>query len=719
MFLFCRGLFASAEQARPDVPIVSKIHFKGNKAVKNEELRQIISTSEPSSFLGLGLFGSSQKPFSSEIFQKDISLIKKLYAYKGYFAAEIDTSIVREDQGKKVRLNITIRENKPSRVDSLRYEGIEPLSPELRKSYLQKKHLKVNDIFSVERLIDERDRTVSFFRDNGYVFFQQDSIRIKVDTAATSAGIIFRVHLPGQARYGPVHVVVHNPVKNDRSNDVKTFSRDNIDGKIFGREKVSPVLITSAISFRPGNLTSQSLERRTVENLGGTGMFSSIYINPDSVRAGELYTTLHLEPAPKHQFEPKLLLDNRYGALFYGGSLAYENKNLFGGAEQLQSSVEYGRQSGYSNRVLGSLTPDEYEKIIPYEFRLKSSLIMPVLKHPGNFYSATAEFSSTKQPVLLSSRNALVRGTYSAKLTNSSRVNFDFFEIESIKQDSIRGFTKLFKKDLARNIGIDPGNSARVQAAIDSLLETRINQTFRLRYNYTNRQKVAPEKTITNLDLLLENTGLLPWLVDRYIDKKTYAGLSDSDPQIFGTAYSQYMKVETGFSLSKNLTPGTQIAGRILAGYMRPWGKAQATPEERRFYAGGSNSMRGWLFNTLGPGSSTSEAASNFGADIKLELNFEYRMKFFKLFGQPSGITFFSDTGNIWDRSGPYGLTFRSLKKDFAWDVGAGLRLGSPVGPFRFDFAWKVHDPAEADPWMINRWKPGDFTFSFGIGEAF
>jgi outer membrane protein insertion porin family len=551
------------------------------------------------------------------------------------------------------------------------------------------------------------------------VFFQQDSIRIKVDTAATNAGIIFRVHLPGQVRYGPVHVVVHNPVKNDKSNAVKTFSRDNIDGKIFGREKVSPVLITSAVSFRPGNLTSQSLERRTVENLGGTGMFSSIYINPDSVRAGELYTTLHLEPAPKHQFEPKLLLDNRYGALFYGGSLAYENKNLFGGAEQLQSSVEYGRQSGYSDRVLGSLTPDEYEKIIPYEFRLKSSLIMPVLKHPGNFYSATAEFSSTKQPVLLSSRNALVRGTYSAKLTNSSRVNFDFFEIESIKQDSIRGFTKLFKKDLARNIGIDPGNSTRVQAAIDSLLETRINQTFRLRYNYTNRQKVAPEKSIMNLDLLVENTGLLPWLVDRYIDKKTYAGFSDSDPQIFGTAYSQYMKVETGFSLSKNLTPGTQIAGRVLAGYMRPWGKAEATPEERRFYAGGSNSMRGWLFNTLGPGSSMSEAVSNFGADIKLELNLEYRLKFFKLFGQPSGITFFSDTGNIWDRNGPYGLTVRSLKKDFAWDVGAGLRLGSPVGPFRFDFAWKVHDPAEADPWMINRWKPGDVTFSFGIGEAF
>ncbi len=541
-----------------------------------------------------------------------------------------------------------------------------------------------------------------------------------MDTSATNAGILFRVNLPGQiVRYGPANVIVHNPVKNDKKDIVKTFSRDNIEGKIFGREKISPKLITSSMKYRPGNLTSQSLERRTVENLGGTGIFSSIYINPDSVKAGELYTTLHLEPAPKHQFEPKLLLDNRYGALFYGGSLAYENKNLFGAAEQLHTSIEYGRQAGYSDEVLGSLTPDQYDKIIPYEFRLKSSLLFPVLKNPENFYLATAEIARTKQPILLSSRNALLRGTYSAKLTNSSRLNFDFFEVEFIKQDSLRGFRQLFKTELAQNIGIDPVDATKVQAAIDSLLQTRIDQTFRLRYNYSNRQKVAPEKTILNFDLLLEHAGLIPWLIDNYADKKSYAGFSDSDPQIFGTAYSQYMKIETGISLAKNLTPDNQIAGRILAGYMVPWGKAQSTPEERRFYSGGSNSMRGWLYNTLGPGSSISEAASNFGADIKLEMNLEYRMKLFKLFGQPSGITFFSDIGNIWDRSGPYGFSLDSLVNDFAWDVGVGLRLGSPVGPFRFDFAWKVHDPAEADPWVINRWKPGNFTFSFGIGEAF
>ncbi|NTU97576.1 MAG: outer membrane protein assembly factor, partial [Chlorobiaceae bacterium] len=97
LFLFCRALIATAEQdALPGVPFVGRISIKGNKAIKDDELLQVINTAEPTSFLGLGLFGSKPRPFSSDSFQKDIALIKKLYSYKGYFAAEIDTSIVRE-----------------------------------------------------------------------------------------------------------------------------------------------------------------------------------------------------------------------------------------------------------------------------------------------------------------------------------------------------------------------------------------------------------------------------------------------------------------------------------------------------------------------------------------------------------------------------------------------------------------------------------------------
>lgn len=665
------------------------------------------------------MFGGAKRPFNAEEFNKDISLIKKLYTYKGYFFSDISSSIDKKSDGRKVNINIRILENEPSRVDTLNYSGLEPISGDLQRRFFDQKLIKINDIFSVERLIEERNRTLSFFREYGYAFFHEDSISIKVDTVGTRAGIKFRLNLPPRLQYGSVNVVVNNTSRNRGSTAQQSFTKDRVTTTIFGKQKISQNLIVSAIEYRPGDITRQSLEQNTLRNFGITNLFSSIYINPDSVRAGELYTTINLETAPKHQIEPKLLVDNRYGALFFGGSLTFENKNLFGGAEQFLASTSYGTQTGDNTKLLTNLAPGEYQKVTPSEFSLKNRMILPVLKKPGNFYSVTTEYARTKQPILLSTRNALLRSTYSASIGASSRLNFDFFEVELVQKDSLRGFKKLFKTDLASNIGINPANENRVNAGIDSLLNTHVNQSFRLRYNYSNRLNTLPEKTIWNLDILAEESGSLAWLVDSYLDRKSYSGFTESEPQIFGVAYSQYLKMESAIGFARNLSTNSQLAGRWSIGLMRPYGKAETTPEERRFYAGGSNSMRGWLFNTLGPGRSASEAASNFGADIKLELGMEYRLKFFRMFKQPSGITFFTDIGNIWDRTGTYALTLQSLRRDFAWDAGAGLRVGSPIGPFRFDFAWKIHDPAEPRPWRISQWRLNDYTFNFGIGEAF
>jgi outer membrane protein assembly factor BamA len=719
LFLLLSALPLQAAESEPTAPYVGKVIFTGNRAVSDQELSQVIMTARERSFLGLGLFAKQRKPFIDEDFTKDLVLLKKLYTYKGYFFADINPLLQRKSGGKRVDINFRITENQPTTVDSLAYDGLGSVSRELRSRFLQKKKLHKGDIFSVEGLIDERDRAISFFREEGFAFFNEDSLRITVDTTGTRAGIHYTLSLPRQLQYGTVTAVVHNPLKRRSAGPPKTTFRDSTRITIPERENISPVLISSAISFRPGELTRRSSEERTLQNLGSTNIFSSIYIKEDSVKSGKLYSTVHLEPAPKHQLEPKLLLDNRYGSLFIGGALTYENRNLFGGAEQLRTSTEYGSQIGSSNNLLDNLTSSQYDPITPYELTLNNTLLLPVLENPGNFYSITAEYTETKLPILLSNRNALLRASYSAKKGPSSQINFDFFDIEWVQKDSLRGFGKLFRTDLADNIGIDPTDEAAVQTGIDSLLDTHINQTFRLRFNTSNRQQISNHGTLRTLNILLEHAGALPWLIDEYIDTGQRDGFTDTDPQIFGTTYSQYVKADTRITLIRQLSEKGQLAGKLDVGWMAPYGKAETTPEERRFYAGGSNSMRGWLFNTLGPGSSTSDAASNFGADIKLEMALEYRLKFFHLFGQESGVTFFTDIGNIWNRNGPYAFSLNSLTRDFAWDCGLGLRIGSPIGPFRFDFAWKIHDPALADPWVISSGSPGDITFNFGIGEAF
>ncbi|NTW51265.1 MAG: sorting and assembly machinery component 50 [Chlorobiaceae bacterium] len=698
---------------------VTSIRIKGNKALKSDEIRGIMTTSTRTSFIGTGIFRGGVRPFISEDFEKDINLIRKLYTFKGYFFAEVDTTVVRKP-GRTVDILIQIRENNPTRLDSLSYAGLDNLTEEIRARYLKKSQLKLKDIFSVEKLIAERDRTLEFFRENGYSYFHPDSIRIKVDTLGLNAGVHFQLSLPEHFTYGPVKAVVHDPIKKDDAKTAVRFQRDNISVTIYGGQKFSRKLFSSSIAMKQGKLTQQSLEQQTLQNFGSTNLFSSISIEKDSIKAGSVYTTVHLEPSPKHQIEPKLVVDNRYGSLFLGGALAYENRNLFGGGQQLRLSTNYGTQTSANTNLLGNLKEGQYDKIIPYEFNIKANLLMPVLKKQGSFYNTSAEYSQARLPVLLSSRREIFRGTYSTKPSANTRLNFDFFEIEVVRKDSLRGFQQLFKTDLARNIGINPANPTAVKNGIDSLLQTRLNQTFRLQYNYSNRLDTSPlKKTTWNLTTTAEESGSLLWLIDKYVDKKQYTGFGDMDPQIFGTAYSQYFKLDTQLAFAREVMPDRQLAGRIALGWMSPYGRATTTPEEHRFYAGGSNSMRGWLFNTLGPANSSSKAISNFGADIKAELGLEYRMKLFKVFGQPSGVTFFTDVGNIWDRKGPYAFSLQSLTRDFAWDWGTGLRIGSPIGPFRFDFAWKVHDPANPSPWQFTNVGLSNLTFNFGIGEAF
>ena len=688
-----------------DSPVyVKKISITGNQALSKEEILEVIST--------------SKDLFNQEVFDRDIALIKKLYTYKGFFHAVIDTSATRDDKKNRIILNINIEENPPARIDSVRYEGLDQISDSLKRKYLQKSKLKRDSVFTVDHLIEERDRTTDFFKEYGYAFMNEDSIRIQVDTVGVLAGILVNVNLPQLLEYGPIEVVVHDPPSGDTPEKLKRTEQDRIDIAVYGDQKISSDLITNYTTYRPGDTTRQSLQQKTLQNFGSTNIFSSVFIRKDSVREGNLYTSIHLETKPKHLIEPKIFVDNRYGDFFVGASVGYENKNLFGEAENLRVNTDFGMQISNSVDLLRNLDESLYSKYRPYEFGLSANLTKPELKKPGNIYAGTLEYSRSRLPILLDNQKGLLRLSYNAQLSKKSRLNFDFFELELVKKDSLDGFKELFKTDLAENIGVDPSDAAAVDNSLDSLLQTNLNQTFRLQYFYSNRNDPLRKTTYT-WNASIEAVGALTYLVDEYLDTKSYDGFTKDDPQIFGTPYSQFFKASGQFTFTKNLTEQQQLAGRVFLGAMTPYGKADATPDERRFYAGGPNGMRGWLFSTLGPGGNKSEAAATLGADIKIEGNLEYRLKFFKLFGQPSGIAFFTDVGNIWDRSGPYGLTFESLYKDIAWDAGVGLRIGSPIGPFRFDFGYKLYDPSQTEPWQFSNLNIGDFTFNFGIGEPF
>jgi outer membrane protein assembly factor BamA len=200
----------------------------------------------------------------------------------------------------------------------------------------------------------------------------------------------------------------------------------------------------------------------------------------------------------------------------------------------------------------------------------------------------------------------------------------------------------------------------------------------------------------------------------------------DGAYEVFGIRYSQYAKVDFDYSLTHNFTPKSSVAFRVGFGAAVPYGNSNVLPFEKRFYAGGANSVRGWGVRTLGPGSYDGKNSVNSFiyqcGDVRLDLNLEYRAKLFWVIELGA----FIDAGNIWTikeyEDQPGGVfKFNEFYKQIAASYGLGLRLDFDYFLLRFDVGMKAHNPAQGqEKWPLIR--PNlkrDAAFHFSVGYPF
>ena len=107
-------------------------------------------------------------------------------------------------------------------------------------------------------------------------------------------------------------------------------------------------------------------------------------------------------------------------------------------------------------------------------------------------------------------------------------------------------------------------------------------------------------------------------------------------------------------------------------------------PIHERFFAGGSNSFRGVVFDELGPQDPDSNNPIGGKAIVlfNFEMTFPILSKMENLFG-----TAFFDTGNVFERRKQ--VSFNNFQNA----VGFGLRYRTPLGPIRFELGWNLSAP--------------------------
>jgi outer membrane protein insertion porin family len=161
-------------------------------------------------------------------------------------------------------------------------------------------------------------------------------------------------------------------------------------------------------------------------------------------------------------------------------------------------------------------------------------------------------------------------------------------------------------------------------------------------------------------------------------------------------------------------------SGRV--GVVTKFGDTIEVPPSEQFYVGGRSTVRGYAQDQLGIVGETisDETGEAIGGNATVIFNLEARI--FLPYG--IGLVLFNDRGNVWETRTD--VRFDELKQT----VGVGLRWGTPVGPLRLDWGYKldrerdlcpapeeIERPADDDCTSPERESPWELHFT--LGHAF
>jgi outer membrane protein insertion porin family len=189
---------------------------------------------------------------------------------------------------------------------------------------------------------------------------------------------------------------------------------------------------------------------------------------------------------------------------------------------------------------------------------------------------------------------------------------------------------------------------------------------------------------------------------------------------LFGESTYSFQK--TGIDLRKftPLTDNIVLAKRINTSGIY-YSKQDSLPSDIRIYNGGTNSVRGWNRQELGPKRPLFDEEGGFekyvptGGHATISFNAELRFQLNQLI-KGFGIATFLDGGQVWGNFKDLGTT------PIQYGLGGGIRYRSPIGPIRIDVAYKLN-PDNEDLQIYqgknygNAWDRWGIHFS--IGQAF
>lgn len=648
-------------------PSVQEVQVKGNKKLKEKDILAAISTRA---------FTVLQRNVVAE----DVQKIVKLYHQKGYFNADVTSSIEFPREPRKAKVTFSIRENKKVLIDTINFSGNKSYSSRKLRSVMQTK---------------EENFLLSLFSDRGVL--QRDILETDIDRLT----VFYHDRGFMDARIGAPEIT--------KREDGFTITIPVEEGE---RYKVSGVKITGDTIDEPEKLKKklQSKEKH---------FFSREKLRKDMetlsrAHMDEGYAHTDVKPAVKQEPSDRTTeityeVDKKemvhIGLVYISGNTKTRDKvirremrlaegDLFS-ATKMEESLNALKKLDFFEEVEVIPTETEQSGIMNLHVKVKEKLTGSI-SVGGGFSSDSGAFASGE----VIQRNLFGRGQY---------VGVKAFVAQEA-QRYILSFTEPRLFDTYFSAGFDVYNWLKEYNDF-----TKDAVGFRLKFGYPfgKYSKILGYYTYEEADVTdVSNTssvyirsqqgyntkGSMTFAVERDSTNNPIAPSKGSISAMYWEIASKALGSDENF-VKGEFRSGVFIplfwkfVGHVRGQFGQIWevdGK-DTVPIYERYFLGGIDSLRGFQWGDVGPRDPvTNEVIGGLTYGV---LNVEVLFPLLEKFGI-RGVVFF-DAGNAY-------LDFDDVDlNDVRTDVGAGIRWNSPFGPIRVELGYNLDPKPDEDKYQI------------------
>lgn len=703
--LFNTGFFQDIQLSREnntlviivlERPTIGKITLDGNKDIKSENLTSTLKE------LGLA---------EGHVFDRStLDMVKleleRMYFGHGKYSVRIDANVT-EQENNRVNIEIKIHEGQAARIKAIHIIG--------NKSFDNKELLKQfslaqadcftwvsrSDQYDKEKLNADLEKLRTFYLDRGYLNFQITSTQVTITPDKLDIYITVNIEEGASFRVGEV-ALAGNLVLPEHEL-MKLVSIES--GEVFNRTKVADIV--EALKDKLGqegysnanvNPVPEIHEEQQVADItfyiepGNRMMVRRIIFEGNSKTKDEVLRRelIQMEAAVVNT---KLIEDSRtrLNRTGYFKEVKVDLKPVPGVSDQVD--IIYTVEEASSGQLGGGIGYSDVDGLV------------------FNANVSNRNFLGTGNSLDLSFNHSKAYTTYNLSYNNP------YYTIHGVS----RGFSLYFSEtDLGRSTSVSDYTTDAMGGNVNySYPITPVDRvSFGLGYQKTKIAVRAEALTSFEIQRFFMNNGsrsnevtvAFGWMhnsLDRYLFPEN--GLRQGASFTFSAPGSslQYYRLTYDLQWYKALSKGFVFTTSGLIGFGDGYGKTDALPFYRHFFAGGINSVRGYDDNSLGPRDTLNNP---FGGNTLVTASAGLVIPHQWIANIPSvRAQLFVDAGQVYDlrnKNHPFISSLSRNPNGLRYSAGISVTWISPLAPLVFSYGVPINEKATD--------KIKKFAFTFG-----